>query len=263
MRCWLPVVLLAVLVASWSLTSGCKREEGDGDADVDGDADTDGDDDAGGDADGDGDADADGDTDEEGDSGADADADRDGDRDVTDGDDGDDGDGDIDDDGDIDGDGDSEADSDIVDGDIETTFTSPVTGSVTSGCPTDEAQFGDIYSLEAEVGETIVVQGDTVGALTASNLAAFLFTDLDDMLPTYVVEGDDDVDCSFPPIFGRCPRFEWTVEPRHSGTFYIFISPGDACSHPENAEYQLTVTIGDDHTELELVRDEYALSLTE
>lgn len=265
MRSWLPIILLGLLFGIWSLTSGCKGGEGDGDADTDVDGDGDAVSDGDADADGDGDADVDGDvgTDADGDGESDAapDGDADSDNDL-DSDVGDGGEGDADFDADTDAESDSDADSE-ADADIEVVLTSPITSSVTTGCPAEGAQFGDVYALEAGLGESIEVEVDTVRALTSSNLAAFLFTDLEDVLPTYVVEGDDEIDCSHPPIFGRCPRFTWVVEARHTGTFYIFVSPVDACTDPTNAEYRLSVTIGDDHAELTRVRNELALAMPE
>lgn len=266
MRLFSRIALAVVLASPCALVWGCPPGGGDGDGDADSDADSDdgADGDVETDADGEGgpagDADGDFDTDADvsPDGDADADAESDGDADG-------DADADIEPDGDADSDADGPLDADLDGGsdgdadgdDDETSWISPVTGSVTTGCRGDE-DVGDLYAFEAGAGETIVARVDTLAALTASDLWAMLFYDLSDIGLSVVAEGDDELDCTFPPPRYACPELTWVVGPRHSGTFYLFVGPLE-CVDPTNAEYQLSVMVDGDPMELTLVEDEYVL----
>jgi hypothetical protein len=243
-----PLVWTVLVALGASIGPGCSRDGNS--ADADGDLASDGDADSDADLD---DAAIDSDVDDAGDSEPDsvpADGDTDGDS-HTDG-----GDNDFDIDADADPDADPEIDEDVDHGGP---VTSPVHGAVNAGCDTVN-DIGDIYAFEAPaVGDRILVRADTVSAITASNLASFLFYDLDDIWMTYIVEGDDDFACTYPPPRSSCPELEWVVQPRHTGTFYVYVGPVEFCVDPTDAEYVLSVTVNDVHALLTLVADDFRL----
>lgn len=110
----------------------------------------------------------------------------------------------------------------------------------------------DQLAFFAEAGQAVFLNVDTVDAATAADLRMRI------RRPdgTELYEADDEVACSFPPPAYSCPEHSFTADT--AGLYYVEIYVGSTqqCFDHSRANYQLTVTLDSQQTDLILLQDQ-------
>ncbi len=118
------------------------------------------------------------------------------------------------------------------------------------GC--NHAGIQDQFAFFAEAGQAVYANADTADSATAADLRLRI------RRPdgSEVYEADDDMDCTYPPPAYSCPEYGFTAET--SGLYYveIYVGTSQSCFDHSLANYQLTVKVDDQHSDLILIKDQ-------
>jgi len=117
----------------------------------------------------------------------------------------------------------------------------------------------DIWSFGVEEGQNIVVLVDTVSAETTFDptLSVLLEDPFSSgFAPEVLAEGDDEMDCGFPPPSGGCPRVE--VSANMGGVVYVVIGEKDVCIDAGGL-YRMTAEVDGGPAPLTIEEDDSSL----
>lgn len=118
------------------------------------------------------------------------------------------------------------------------------------GC--DFETIRDGFAFFAQSGREVFVTVDTVDAETAADTR--LLVRLPDGAELH--EADDDVDCTFDPPAWSCPQHRFTAGTTGLFTVEVYVGSSEACYDRHLVNYELTVTVDGEPSELILVRDQ-------
>jgi hypothetical protein len=118
------------------------------------------------------------------------------------------------------------------------------------GCDYEGLQ--DALAFFVEAGQAVLAQVDTVDAATAAD------TRLRVRLPdgTELYEADDEVACTFPPPAYSCPQYGFTATTAGLYTVEVYVGSSESCADPSLVDYQLTVTVDGQASELIRIKDQ-------
>ncbi len=118
------------------------------------------------------------------------------------------------------------------------------------GC--DHAGIQDRFAFFAQNGDNVYLMADTVNTATAADLRMRIRRP--DMSELY--EADDEVACTYPPPAYSCPEYAFTAQT--SGLYFaeIYVGVTQHCYNHNLADYEITVTVNNQHAELIMVKDE-------
>ncbi len=112
----------------------------------------------------------------------------------------------------------------------------------------------DIWTVTASSGDSITARVDTVAADTAFDPAVGIFEgSLEE--PIAIAEGDDEFECTFPPLDYMCPEASGTAEV--GGTILIVVNNLGSCVGAIG-EYVVEVTVDGAPTTPSLDQDDFA-----
>jgi len=117
----------------------------------------------------------------------------------------------------------------------------------------------DIWSFGVQAGQSIVVVVDTVSEETTFDPTLSVL--LEDPFssgfePEVVAEGDDEMECSFPPPSGGCPRVERSLDA--GGIVYVVIGEKDVCVDAGGL-YRMTAEVNGAPAPLTIEEDDSSL----
>ncbi len=118
------------------------------------------------------------------------------------------------------------------------------------GC--NHSALQDQFAFFAEAGQEVYANADTVDSATAADLR--LRIRRPDGSELY--EADDDMACTHPPPAYSCPEYGFTADT--SGLYYVevYVGTSQSCFDHSLVNYQLTVKVNDQHSDLILVKDQ-------
>jgi cysteine-rich repeat protein len=127
--------------------------------------------------------------------------------------------------------------------------TSPAPASLL-GC--NHTGIQDQFAFFAEAGQAVYANADTADSDTAADLRLRI------RRPdgSEVYEADDDMDCTYPPPAYSCPEYGFSADT--SGLHYVevYVGTTQSCFDHSLANYQLTVKVDDQHSDLILTKDQ-------
>jgi len=118
------------------------------------------------------------------------------------------------------------------------------------GC--DYSGIQDQFAFFVQSGQSVYLKVDTVDAATAAD------TRLRVRLPdgTELHEADDEVACTFPPPKYSCPEYSFTADTAGLYTVEVYVGLSESCASQSLVNYQLTVTVDDQPSDLILIKDQ-------
>jgi hypothetical protein len=127
---------------------------------------------------------------------------------------------------------------------------SPVSEDLT---PCESVFITDTWEFDVMPGQAVVLRADTADAATAADLR---FSG--NCGGVDVIQGDEEVACTFPPPAFACPQDAFTATVNATCTLDVEVFPSlpPTCAAAETANYILSVEIDGTPTSLTFVRDD-------